>query len=60
SEHAALGLESQQLQRRIPPARYSASVMNQREDLVKQNLSYQQELANLKARVRIFEFKTAS
>ncbi|CAF1959019.1 unnamed protein product [Rotaria magnacalcarata] len=50
SEHAALGLESQQLQRRIPPARYSASVMNQREDLVKQNLSYQQELANLKAR----------
>ncbi|CAF3623238.1 unnamed protein product [Rotaria sp. Silwood1] len=50
SEHAALGLETQQLQRRIPPTRYSATVTNQRDDLVRQNLLYQQELANLKAR----------
>lgn len=51
SEHAALGLENQQLQRRtIPPARHSATINNQREDLVRQNHAYQQELANLKAR----------
>ncbi|CAF4098028.1 unnamed protein product [Rotaria sp. Silwood2] len=50
SEHAAIGLETQQLQRRVPPTRYSATVTNQRDDLVRQNLVYQQELANLKAR----------
>lgn len=31
--------------------RYSASMNGQREDLVRQNLSYQQDLANLRARV---------
>ncbi|CAF3501562.1 unnamed protein product [Rotaria socialis] len=50
SEHAALGLESQQLQRRLSNGRNTALVNNHREDLVQQNLTYQQELANLKAR----------
>ena len=68
SEHAALGVESQQvrisvfffeklcnaylIQRRLPPARYSAALNRHQEDLARQNLGYQQELANLRARVR--------
>ncbi len=40
------------LQRRIPAARYTALANNQREDLIQQNLAYQQELASVKARVR--------
>ncbi|CAF4384254.1 unnamed protein product, partial [Rotaria magnacalcarata] len=50
SEHAALGLETQQLQRRLSNGRNTTLVNNHREDLVQQNLIYQQELANLKAR----------
>ena len=40
----------------MTPARYSAVMLNQRDDLVRQNLSYQQELANLKARVMFEAF----
>lgn len=43
----------------MTPARYSAVMLNQRDDLVRQNLSYQQELANLKARVMIKMFVDA-
>ena len=69
SEHAAVGLENRQirvkfyltqdmnmfkiLQRQVPPVRYPASVNNQQEDLVRQNLSYQQELVTLRARVNL-------
>ncbi|CAF4929312.1 unnamed protein product [Rotaria sp. Silwood1] len=52
SEHAALGLETQQLQRRVSPGRHTAMVNSHRDDLLQQNIAYQQELATLKARLQ--------
>ncbi|CAF3995478.1 unnamed protein product [Rotaria sp. Silwood2] len=53
SEHAALGLEAQQLQeRRASALRHTAMVNSHRDDLLQQNIGYQQELATLKARLQ--------
>ena len=36
----------------MPAARHTALANSQREDLIQENLAYQQELASVKARVR--------
>ncbi|CAF1083815.1 unnamed protein product [Rotaria sordida] len=52
SEHAALGLEAQKFQRRVSPGYHTEMINSQRDDLLQQNIAYQQELATLKARLQ--------
>ncbi|CAF1546684.1 unnamed protein product, partial [Didymodactylos carnosus] len=47
SEHAQVGIETQQLQRRVPKSNYATSAQD---ELAKQNVMYEQQLANLRAR----------